>query len=82
MEEEKGFVVFCGPDCSHTADQACALDAKRALIEQRSVPHDGDSLKGLAEWVIELAGGQAGRVAVGIEVCRTGQWWKQGWKAA
>lgn len=66
--KEGEFCVFCGIDWATTAHQVCVLDHQRVEIEQRSVQHDGESLQALAEWLISLAGGQPGGVAVGIEV--------------
>ena len=67
-DKNEEFLVFCGIDWATQAHQVCVLDQEREPIEQRSVPHDGDSLAALADWLIALAGGEAGRVAVGIEV--------------
>ena len=57
QDKNEEFLVFCGIDWATQTHQVCVLDHRRELIEQRSVPHDGDSLQALADWLIALAGG-------------------------
>lgn len=67
-DSQEEFVVFCGIDWAMRSHQVCVLDHRRTRMEQRSVLHDGESLRALAEWLIEAAGGKPAQVAVGIEV--------------
>lgn len=66
--ENDGFRVWCGVDWATQTHQVCVLDHNRQLVEQRAVRHDGESLQALVAWLIGLAEGEPGRVAVGIEV--------------
>jgi len=65
---DEGFRVLCGVDWPTQTHQVCVLDRNRQLVEQRAVRHDGESLQALVTWLIGLAEGEPGRVAVGIEV--------------
>lgn len=66
MEEE--FTVLVGVDWGRDEHQCCVLDARGERLLERKVAHDVTALRKLIDEVIGLAGGTAGRVAVGIEV--------------
>jgi transposase len=66
MTEEKRWSV--GIDWATERHEVCVLDGSGAGVAERSVAHTGEGLAELCGWLLDLAGGDAGAVAVAIEV--------------
>jgi hypothetical protein len=64
---EHAYRVFVGIDWAETAHEVWVTDGHGNLVAHRQVPHKGEALTAMADWLIELAGGQADAVAVAIE---------------
>jgi transposase len=64
------FDLFVGIDWGSEAHQVCVLDSSRKVLLECAIVHSGEALYDLTERLIALAGGIAGRLAVGIEVPR------------
>jgi hypothetical protein len=62
------FRVFAGVDWAQEVHVVCVTDATGRIIEERQVPHEGQALAEMADWLVALASGQADEVAVAIEV--------------
>lgn len=65
---ESGYRFFAGIDLGAQKHQACALNAERRLLLERSVEHAGPAIAELADALARLADGEASCVAVGLEV--------------
>lgn len=59
-----------GIDWGTQAHQVCVFDQNRRVLGQRRVEHSGEAIAKLADWLIGLAGGDPGAIAVAIEVPR------------
>lgn len=59
---------FVGVDWATQAHQVCVLDAQGGRVGERSVAHSGTGLEELCQWLLEISGGEAAQVHVGIEV--------------
>jgi transposase len=68
MPEKDQFEVYVGIDWATEEHQVCIAGADGQVIRESKVAHDANAIHELVEGVIEYAGGQATRVAVGIEV--------------
>jgi transposase len=64
---EHAYRVFVGIDWAETAHEVWVTDGHGNLVAHRQVPHTGEALTAMADWLIELAGGQANAAAVAIE---------------
>jgi len=65
---EQAYRVLAGIDWGDEAHQVWAADAEGRALGERHVPHRGVGLFAMADWLIGLADGDAGAVAVAIEV--------------
>jgi transposase len=59
---------FVGIDWATEAHQACAMDPTGSVLWERSVPHSGQGLDSLCDWLGEIAAGSPSLVWVAIEV--------------
>lgn len=60
--------VYAGVDWASEKHDACAESPDGRVLGERTVPHSGDGLAALADWLTGLAGGEPRAVAVAIEV--------------
>jgi transposase len=58
---------FAGVDWGSERHQVCLLDAAGQVVGERAFRHGGAGLAALCDWLVSIAG-EAGRVAVAIEV--------------
>jgi len=61
---------FVGIDWASQAHEVCVLDREGRICERREVKHTAAALHAFVEALIERAGGDRSRVAIGIEVPR------------
>ena len=61
---------FVGIDWATQAHQVWVLDGQGQRVAERSVVHAGSALAEFVDWLVDLAGGQADRLSVAIEVPR------------
>ena len=59
---------FVGIDWGSERHQACLLDAAGKIVGERVFTHGGTGLAALCDWLVSVAGGDPGAVAVAIEV--------------
>jgi len=59
---------FAGIDWGSREHQACVLNLAGEVLGQRKFAHGGAGLAALADWLCQLTGAPAGRIAVVIEV--------------
>lgn len=64
---EQSYRVFAGIDWADETHVVWATDASGQPVGEREVPHRGQALTEMAEWLIALAAGDAEAVAVAIE---------------
>src|SRR3954447_21961906 len=64
---DKTFRWFAGVDWGSAKQQACLLDEAGTVVGERAFAHGGAGLAALCDWLVSIAG-EAGRVAVAIEV--------------
>src|SRR5215204_6507973 len=64
---DKTFRWFAGVDWGSAKHQACVLDEAGTVVGERAFAHGGAGLAALCDWLVSIAG-EAGRVAVAIEV--------------
>jgi transposase len=64
---EHAYRVCVGIDWANQVHEVWATDADGRLLGRRQVPHRGEALAEMVTWLIELADGEAGAVAVAIE---------------
>jgi transposase len=70
VEVENQYRIYVGIDWATEAHQACVLDQRGGLVAERSFAHSGAAIADFAQWLLELAGGEPGQVAIAIEVPR------------
>jgi transposase len=63
-------VLYVGVDWADTAHRVIVLNAARQVLHDWVVPHTGEGLAGLAARLVALTEGDAGRVAVALEMPR------------
>ena len=63
--------IWVGIDWASEAHQVCAIDGQRHVLLEQSVKHSGEALTKLIDTLLELAGGEASRLAVAIETPRS-----------
>ena len=64
------YSFFAGIDWAAYEHQVCMIDPEGKVIEERKAAHSHEGLAQMADWLCSLAGGNAGRIAVAIEVPR------------
>lgn len=64
------YEVFVGIDWGEQSHQVSVSDKKGDLLGERSVPHRGDALVELSDWLLTFADGDVERIAVALEVPR------------
>jgi len=62
--------VFVGIDWGQESHQVSVSDKKGDLLGERSVPHRGDALGELSDWLLTFADGDVSSIAVALEVPR------------
>lgn len=62
--------LFVGIDWGSETHHVCVIDAQRRKLLECSVEHSGKALTGLTEKLLQLVAGDAGRIAVAIEIPR------------
>ena len=60
------FLWFVGLDWAHEEHRICLLDGEGKQVAERDVSHDGASLSGLCDWLLERTGAQPGEIAAHI----------------
>jgi len=60
--------VWVGIDWGTEEHQVCVEDASGAVIGERRIPHSGEGLARMCDWLLDLAGGKPSAVYVAIEV--------------
>jgi Transposase len=68
VDEE--FLLFVGIDWATEAHQVCIVDRKLRVVGERIVDHNRPAIAAFAEWLTEIAEGEAVAVAVAIEIPR------------
>ena len=66
--EQPEFEVLVGIDWGQSTHHVCVLDGSGKVLRECAIEHAAAALHTLADWLIEHAGGQPGRIGVGIEV--------------
>lgn len=66
----ESYAFFAGIDWAAYEHQVCVIDPNGQVIEERKVAHSHEGLTQMADRICSLAGGDAGRIAVAIEVPR------------
>ncbi len=61
-------MFFAGIDWGSQSHQACVLSQDGSVLGETVVPHSGQGLGQLLDWMVTCAGGDAGRLAVAIEI--------------
>jgi transposase len=61
---------FVGIDWASQRHEVCVLDREGHVCERREVQHTAPALQGLVDALVERAGGDPSRVAIGIEMPR------------
>lgn len=61
------YKLLVGIDLGQWLHQACVVDAKGELLEQRGFQHSLDGLRDTLDWLCNLAGKEVERIAVAIE---------------
>jgi transposase len=69
-EEEDVASIFVGIDWGSEQHQVCVIDERREVLLEAAFTHSGSSLEELVETLLRLAGNDARRLAVAIEVPR------------
>ena len=64
------YEVFVGIDWGQESHHVSVSDKKGDLLGERSVPHRGDALVELSDWLLTFADGDVTRIAVASEVPR------------
>jgi transposase len=67
-ELNEEFKVIVGIDWGREEHQVCVLDTLGEVIFERKITHEATALRKIIDEVVAVAGGDAGGVAVGIEV--------------
>lgn len=62
------FRFYAGIDWASDSYQVCAMDSEGHVLGEKRFEHSGDGIGKCIEWLVVLAGGGAGSVAVAIEV--------------
>jgi transposase len=65
--DERAYRVFIGIDCGNACHQVWATDPDGRVVGERQVPHRGEALVSLADWLTSLAHGDAAAAAVAVE---------------
>ena len=63
----EGYEFLVGIDWAYESHQACVVDREGTLVAERVLEHGGAGITAFIDWLLELAGGDAARVAVAIE---------------
>ena len=61
---------FVGIDWAADAHEVCVIDRAGRVVDRRAVPHTATALQEFMDRLLERAGGDPSRVAIGIEVPR------------
>jgi transposase len=61
---------FVGIDWATDTHEVCVLDRAGRIVDRRAVPHTAPALQAWIDTLLERAGGDPSRVAIGIEVPR------------
>lgn len=64
------YQFLAGVDWATETDQVCVIDATERVLSERRVAHTGDGIAQFVNWLLGLAGGDGGAIAVGIEMPR------------
>jgi transposase len=62
------FKYYVGIDGASDSYQVCAMDGNGTVLGQTHVEHSGDGIRQCIDWLLKWAAGDAGAVAVAIEV--------------
>lgn len=68
--KESAYQLYVGIDWATEAHQVCVVSPDGEVRTERSVEHSGNGITRFIDWLIELAEGEAGRIAVAIETPR------------
>jgi Transposase len=66
--ENRVFKYFVGIDWASDSYQICVADDKGEVLGEKQVEHSGEGIRQCIDWLLELAAGDAAKVAVAIEV--------------
>jgi transposase len=64
----QAFQYYVGIDWASDSYQVCVVDDNAGVLGEKKIEHSGDGIRQCIEWLLKLAGGDAGAVAIGIEV--------------
>jgi transposase len=70
LDETVEFDLFVGIDWATESHQVTVVDRNGQITAERSVEHNGAAISRLIDWLLELAEGNASRIAVAIETPR------------
>lgn len=68
--EGKEYAVCAGVDWATDKHDVALVGPNRKVLKHRQFAHSGEGLAEMANWLIEMAGGDPSRIAVGIEITR------------
>lgn len=68
--EGRDYEFFVGIDWATQAHQVTVVDPKGQITAERSVEHNGAAITRFIDWLLEFVQGNAGRIAVAIEMPR------------
>ena len=68
--EGKEYAVCAGVDWATDKHDVAVVGPNRKLLKHRQFEHNSQGLAEMANWLIEMAGGDPSRLAVGIELTR------------
>jgi hypothetical protein len=66
--ESQIYRYFVGIDWASDSYQICVASNKGEVLEEKRVEHSGEGIRQCIDWVLKMAAGDAGSVAVAIEV--------------
>lgn len=66
----ESYQFFVGIDWGSQEHRVVVVDSERTVLHERRLPHDSAHVSAFVTWLVELASGQAARVAVALETPR------------
>jgi transposase len=68
ITENQIFKCFVGIDWASDSYQICVVDEKGEVLGERQVEHSSEGIRQCVDWLVNIAAGEAGSIAVAIEV--------------
>jgi transposase len=64
----QAFKYHAGIDWASDSYEVCVVDDQGAVLGEKQIEHSGDGIRECIDWLLQMAGGDAGAIAVAIEV--------------